>query len=210
MKKMIIFDLDGTLLNTLEDLKETLNHTLKTFDLPLVTLEQTNNFIGRGIKNLILRASNNDSRIEDMYNEFMAYYDKNYKVHTKPYDGINEVIDELKTKYKLGVISNKNGRISKLLIDYFFPNSFEFVIGDKMGFSKKPDPSSIFYIMNKYNLNKEDFIYIGDSEVDIKTIKEANINGIIVSYGFRKKELLQTMWDNTIVDKPIDILKHIN
>lgn len=209
MKKMIIFDLDGTLLNTLTTLKDTLNCALTAANLPNVSLKQTSDMIGRGIRNLILQASNNDERIDYMYDVFMDYYRENYLVNTFPYEGIVEVVNKLKEKYILGVISNKNGEISQKLIEHFFPNKFDFIIGDRMGFPRKPDPTVINYIMEKYGLTTADFIYIGDSEVDVQTIKNANLNGLVVCYGFRSEDYLRKMWDGPLLESPKEILDYV-
>ena len=193
MIKLIVFDLDGTLLDTIYDLHEAMNYVLKKYNYRLITLDMAKQNIGTGIRNFIKKSINDESNnnIDNMFNDFMDYYSKNYNNKTKLYDGIYDIVYNLKKDgYILGVISNKRYEILNNLVNDYFKDLFSFVIGDGSGFKKKPDNESILYIINRYNINKEELLYIGDSDTDIITINNSGCMGLIVSYGYRKYEEL--------------------
>ncbi len=193
MIKLIVFDLDGTLLDTIYDLHEAMNYVLKKYNYRLITLDMAKQNIGTGIRNFIKKSINDESNnnIDNMFNDFMDYYSKNYNNKTKLYDGIYDIVYSLKKDgYILGVISNKRYEILNNLVNDYFKDLFSFVIGDGSGFKKKPDNESISYIINRYNINKEELLYIGDSDTDIITINNSGCMGLIVSYGYRKYEEL--------------------
>lgn len=193
MIKLIVFDLDGTLLDTIYDLHEAMNYVLKKYNYRLITLDMAKQNIGTGIRNFIKKSINDESNnnMDNMFNDFMDYYSKNYNNKTKLYDGIYDILYNLKQDgYILGVISNKRYEILNNLVNDYFKDLFSFVIGDGSGFKKKPDNESILYIINRYNINKEELLYIGDSDTDIITINNSGCMGLIVSYGYRKYEEL--------------------
>lgn len=210
MVKGIIFDLDGTILNTLRDLHEAVNHSLKKYGYKLKELEDTKNNIGNGIRNLIIRSA--DNKLDDidlLYTGFNQYYKIHYNDYTKEYDGITDLLIYLKNKgLKLVCCTNKINYAANGLIDVHFPNLFDLVVSDGMGINKKPDTAMIDYILNKLDLNKDEIIYIGDSDVDIKTINNSNIEGIIVSYGFRDKSILSNLYNN-IIDSPKELKEYL-
>ena len=210
--KGIIFDLDGTILYTLPDLNNALNYTLPLFNHDKVTLEDTRLNIGHGIRNLILDSSNHDKdNIDNMYNTFMKYYHIHCDDNTIPYNGINELLLELKSKnYILGVITNKNIIMTEKLLNNHFNNIFDVVIGDGVGFKRKPDVESLEYIRTKFNALKDDIIYIGDSEVDFEFSKNFGCKNIIVSYGYRDKKDLEAYGINNIIDNVSDLKDEIN
>ena len=207
MVNAILFDLDGTLLNTLEDLTNAMNFAKCKFGYKENTISDTRSFIGNGIHNYILKSINYDeTHLEEIEKRFKEYYSKNCDVYTKPYDGIFEILDYLKDKdIILGVISNKAIYATETLINNHFPNYFDIIIGDGMGIAKKPQIDSLQYVSNKYNISLSNILYIGDSDVDIKTISNAKCQGIIVSYGFRDKEELLKLTDN-VYDSTEDVL----
>ncbi len=207
--KMVIFDLDGTLCDTLEDLKDACNYALNYCNLPEISLDDTRAFIGNGIKNLLLRASNAKGSIDILLKKFKEYYYENYMVHTKSYTQIEDVLYALKREgVLLGVLTNKVEDIAKNIIDHLFPNIMSFVYGEVEGRKKKPDPAFLLETIKQYHLKKEEVLYIGDSEVDIYTVINSGVDGVFVSYGFRKKEdLLQLT--NQVVDSPLELLQYI-
>lgn len=207
--KLVIFDLDGTILNTLQDLKEACNFALKRYNLLPITLEQTKSYIGNGIRNLLLLASNYNSQIDEILISFKSYYSTHYNDFTTQYEGINEVIKFCKKKdIHLGVLTNKVEDIAQRLVEEQFPNQMEFVYGEIIGRPRKPDPSFLFSIFEQYGLKKEEVLYVGDSEVDVKTSLNAGIDGVFVSYGFRSKEILSKL-TKRIVDTPLELLKYL-
>ncbi|MCR5113682.1 MAG: HAD-IA family hydrolase [Acholeplasmatales bacterium] len=201
MINAILFDLDGTLLNTLEDLMDAANFAITKFGYEKTDLQSVRKNIGNGILNLLKRTINfDDTHIDEIHNLFKLYYKDNCNNHTYPYDGIVDVLEYIKSKgIHMAVITNKAYFAAKTLIDSHFQGYFDMVLGDQMdlGLKRKPDPSMIEYYLNKYNIDKENVIYIGDSNVDIETIRNAKINGAIVSYGFRDEEELLKLTDKT-------------
>ncbi len=207
--KMVVFDLDGTLCNTLEDLYEACNYALVQCNLPKISLDQTRNFIGNGIKKLLLRASDSQGDLEELLKHFQFYYNQNFAVHTKAYSDIEEVLKYCKKKNLIvGVLTNKVETIAQKIIQTLFGNFFDFVYGEVPGRLKKPDPTFLLEIIRAYGLNSKEVLYIGDSEVDIRTTKNASIHGVFVSYGFRDKlELLQ--YTDCIAETPLDLIQYI-
>lgn len=210
--KGIFFDLDGTILYTLQDLHNALNYTLPLFNHEEISIEETRKLIGHGIRNLILDSSNHDEvNIDKMYNTFMEYYNIHCDDNTKIYSGIPELLNYLKSKgYILGVITNKNIIMTEKLLNNHFNELFDIIIGDGVGFRRKPDIESLEYIKTKYNMHKEDIIYVGDSEVDYNFAKNFGCNSIIVSYGYRDKDLLIASGANLIVDDITSLKNEIN
>ncbi len=206
----ILFDLDGTLLNTLSDLTSAMNYAKNGFGYKPNTLEDTRRYIGNGIANFIRKSTNFDEEhFDEISKRFKEYYLKNCDNNTTPYDGIYEVLDYLKSKnIKLGVISNKAIYATEILINNHFPNYFDIIIGDGMGIAKKPKPDTILYACEKLNARVCDIIYIGDSDVDIETINNSGCGGLIVSYGFRdKKDLLNKI--DRVYDTPMELLNEL-
>ena len=198
MKNAILFDLDGTIINTLEDLCCATNYALNKYGYKNITIDDTKRYIGNGNMMLIKRSVNFDlSHVNELYDEFIDYYKNNCDIYSYPYDGIHDLLIELKNNnIKLAVVTNKNGLIAQKIINKYFPNIFDLVIGDGMGFERKPKPDMINYVMKVFNINKDNIIYIGDSEVDIETANNINCDKIIVSYGFRDKNDLLKKCDD--------------
>lgn len=209
--KYIVFDLDGTLLNTLKDLNVACNYALTKYNYPTVTLLETKSFIGNGIKNLILKSlKGNDSKLEVVFDAFVDYYFKNYNVYTKPYDGIIELLDYLKNNnVRLAVVSNKNQYCLERLCEEHFKDYFEIIIGDRDDVKRKPSTDGLKLVCDKFKCNLKDLVYIGDSGVDYETVKNANCYGIYCAYGFRGREFLESINANNIVDDASEILKYL-
>lgn len=207
--KLVIFDLDGTILNTLRDLMEACNFALKKFHLPLISLEQTQRYIGHGIRNLLLSASNYSPQIDQIVKVFKSYYAIHYNDYTKKYAGIEDVFSFCRKKnIIIGVLTNKVEDIAKNLIEAHFPKTFDFVYGEVEGRARKPNPSFLLSILKQYGCRKEEALYIGDSEVDIEVCKNACIDGVFVAYGFRRKEILSGL-TKCIIDTPKELLKYM-
>lgn len=204
--KLIIFDLDGTILNTLGDLCASCNAALDEFQLPRITLEQTKSFVGNGIRDLILHASNFHEKADDILLSFKKYYSKHYNDFTTSYEGIEQVFRYCKVnEIKIGVFTNKVEDIAKNLVQAHFPSTMEFVYGEVSERPRKPDPIWLNSIIRMYGFSKEEVLYIGDSEVDIKACRNADIDGLFVSYGFRSRsQLLRET--NRIVDSALEII----
>lgn len=214
MIKGIIFDLDGTLLNTIDDLNNSINDTFKYFNLnKRNTTTLTMSQVGHGMKNFIEICFPNEDEVfvSKALEVFLDCYSKQYDKCTLPYDGIKELIDYLiKNNYKVGVNSNKNHLYTINLIKKHFPNiDLDYVSGIKKGDKIKPDPDNLIKIVKKMNLNKEEIIYVGDSPTDYKTSKNAQIKFVGVSWGYRKKEVILAAGANVVVDKPEEIMNKI-
>lgn len=207
--KMVIFDLDGTILDTLGDLNEACNYALAKYDLNLVDIATTKKFIGHGIRNLIYESSNHSPYIDDLLKEFKEYYNSHFNDYTIPYEGIYEVLNFCKDNgIIIGVYSNKvEDIVNKLCIEHF-KGYFNFAYGEVNNRKRKPDPSFLLEIINNHILMRSEVLYIGDSEVDIETCANASVDGLFVSYGFRTKESLTKLSSN-VVDKPKDIINHL-
>lgn len=207
--KLVIFDLDGTILNTLQDLCASVNAALEVMNLPHITLEQTRQFIGHGIRSLVLQASNHSEHIEDLLQRFKEYYKEHYNDFTKAYSGIEEVFRYCKkNQIHMGVLTNKVEDIAINLVETHFPNTMEFVYGEVPDRTRKPDPVFLLSVIEQYGFQKEEVVYIGDSEVDIKTCMNAGIDGIFVTYGFRSKEELMR-FSKRFVDSPLKIIDYL-
>ena len=207
--KTVIFDLDGTLLNTLDDLRDSTNFALSRFAYPERTLSEVRSFVGNGIGKLIERALPYDvttSEYDAVLAEFKAHYATNCNNKTKAYDGIYALLDHLKSNgIKLAVVSNKVDSAVKELCARYFSGYFEVAVGEKSGICRKPAPDSVFAAMQTLGAEKASTVYIGDSEVDIETAKNAGIDLIAVSWGFRDREVLASLCDAPIADDPEEI-----
>lgn len=210
MKRAIIFDLDGTLLNTIGDLNNTVNLTYKYFNINKVdSIDKTMVMVGHGIKNLVEQMFIEYPELtNEAYKKFLEIYDKEYYKTTIPYDGIKELIDNLITKgIKIGVNSNKNDSYTKKLIEIHFSNiNMDYVLGKKDNINFKPDPMGVNLILKKMNVLNSEALYIGDSPTDIKTALNANIDSASVTWGFRSKQQLIDNGAIRIINKPSEIL----
>ena len=213
MKKLAIFDLDGTLLNTIEDLGFAANHALQAHGYPTHSIASYPFFVGNGVRRLIERVLPEDARTEATIDRllvtFKEYYNDHNTDYTKPYEGIPELLSLLSSRgVAIAVASNKYQAATEKLISHFFPTlSFIAVEGQKEGVPVKPDPSIVFEILAKAKTPKADTIYIGDSGVDMETARRACVDSVGVTWGFRpEKELVENHAD-TIVNSPGDIEK---
>lgn len=210
--KGIIFDLDGTLLNTIDDLTDSVNSMLEYFGCPTHSNNEYKLKVGKGFRNLIENSfpeGTDINTIEKGLNLFVENYDNNYQNKTAPYDGINELLDKLNDMgILMGVNSNKRDDYSKSLISKFFDRiPFTVVYGERSHVGKKPDPTTALEIAQMMALGIDELLYIGDSKTDIQTAKNANIDSVGVLWGFRSLEELKKYKADYIVANPEEILK---
>lgn len=190
MKNTVLFDLDGTLVNSLEDLKDATNYTMNKLGLEQRSLDEVRTFVGNGVDMLIKRAGGNAQYDFNEASEyFREYYNENLCNKTKPYNGIVNVINVLKSKgFKLGVVTNKPQFAAEKIVNYYFNESFDVIIGaDLSKRRKKPYNDPVDAALSVINVNKNDAIFVGDSEVDIETAKNMDMSFIGVAWGFRNE-----------------------
>lgn len=209
--KGIIFDLDGTLLNTIEDLGDSMNKVLEEFKLPNFTYDEYKLKVGGGFKGLVVNSFPEDAN-EEMINKgiklFSDFYDQSYLNKTKPYKGIVDLLNIFKKSgIKLGVNSNKRNDYTNNLVQKHFKDiPFLGVYGERKGILIKPDPTSALEIAKNMNLKVEEVLYIGDSKPDILTAKNAGMDSVGVLWGFRDRQELEKYGASFIVESPKEIL----
>ena len=194
-KKLFIFDLDGTLLDTIDDLHVSVNATLSHFGYPNRTKAEVLSFVGNGyvpLLTLALPKSVCEEHFEEVVSYFKTYYAAHSREKTRPFAGVDILLDELhKAGGLLAVLSNKGDAQVKELVEYYFGNRFEVVLGERTGIRKKPYPDSVEETLKILNVDKANAVYIGDSEVDVQTAKNAGIDCVCVDWGFRTKSCLE-------------------
>lgn len=215
MIKLIVFDLDGTLLNSIGDLAVSSNTILKKFGYPEHDVSEYCYMVGDGIPKLIERALPESARIpqvlEPFEKEFLAYYALHKAEQTKPYPGIVEMLERLlEHGIMLAVASNKEHRLTEELVaTYFGTDVFSCVSGKRSGVPPKPDPAVVDAIIRSAGVKKEEVIYVGDTSVDMFTARNCGVLAIGVSWGFRTRQELQESGANEIIDLPEELLRHI-
>ena len=194
--KLIIFDMDGTILDTLADLANAINHTLKHFGYPTRSQCEVRSFLGNGSRYLVEHALPADKAVvAELVDQILAYYSAYYKEHcaiyTKPYAGILELLAKLREQKRLiAVVSNKPDFGVQALCQCHFPGLFHFACGERVGIRRKPAPDSVKEVLRTLQIQPNEAVYIGDSEVDIATAKNAGLDAVIVTWGFRDKDQL--------------------
>ncbi len=211
-KKTVIFDLDGTLLDTLDDLKNSVNHAMRIVHLEKKSLAEVRSFVGNGIVRLIEQCVPG-GQSNPKFQNALSFFKEHYMVHcndcTKPYDGIMEVLKLLKEKgYGLAIVSNKADPAVKELNEIYFRDLIEVAIGENeaAGIRKKPAPDTVFAALEALGSKVEDAVYVGDSEVDIETAKQAGMDLIACSWGFRDRDVLLDLGVENLADQPMEIL----
>ena len=187
MKIGILWDLDGTLLNTLEDLMDGVNYALAHFGLPPRTLEEVRQFVGNGAANLIIRAVDGRAETQAVLETFRTYYNAHCQIKTGPYPGILEALACLKEKYPMAIVSNKPDSAVKPLCEQYFPGIY--ALGERSDCPRKPAPDMVYKAMA--DIGVETCIYVGDSEVDVETAKNAGVKCLSVLWGFRDKDVIE-------------------
>lgn len=212
MKKNVIFDLDGTLLNTLEDLADSCNETLRLMNFPPREISEVKNFVGNGIAKLMERAlpPGEEKKSDEAASLMKKIYAENCMKKTKPYDGIRELLDELfLRKIKIAVVSNKPDLQVKHLTEFYFSGRIltENALGDADGRKRKPSPDSLLFVMKKFRAEKNETLYAGDSDVDVETAKNAGVDCASAVWGFRSEKFLLAHGAKIIVQNPLEILE---
>lgn len=215
MKKTVIFDLDGTLLNTLDDLADSTNYALAKFGYPTRTIEEVRQFVGNGVAKLIERAipeGKNNPNFEKCLSIFKENYAQNMYNKTAPYNGIIEMLSNLKSKgIKIAVVSNKFDLAVKELCKKYFEGFIDFAAGENeaQGIKKKPAPDTVISVLNEFNFAPKDAVYVGDSDVDIMTAKNSKMPCISVTWGFRDEKFLLENGATILINAPSEIYNHL-
>ena len=216
--KTLIFDLDGTILDTLQDLKNAVNHALNFYNLPEKDLEFVRKAIGNGTTVLIQRCTPSCLSGEErnkVFNTFKSYYLEHYVDCTKPYEGIKEMLTKLKGKVTLAVVSNKDNDLTNKIINKEYHGLFDIIQGSYLDHPKKPDPYLINKIIKENNLDRDNCLYIGDTNIDKESATNAGLPYLLVNYGYRTKEELEKMCPNDTTLSSVNelynqLLKRVN
>ena len=212
MKKLVIFDLDGTLLDTIADLAESANHTLKQLGYPTRDVETIRTFVGNGVNKLLFRALPDEEKTEEnmmrMRTHFVPYYDAHNADLSAPYPGIVALLEELQAKgLRMAAASNKYQEATVKLVKHYFPMiDFVEVLGQREGINVKPDPTIVFDILQKAGVSKEETLYVGDSGVDMQTAINAGVDAIGVTWGFRPRTELEDFQPMGLIDQAEELL----
>lgn len=211
--KAAVFDLDGTLLNTIDDLAWATNYTLKQFNMPTYTVDEVRQMVGNGVAKLIRDAVPEDTD-DATYQQILACFKEHYADHsldnTVPYPGILDAIDILKAAgVKCAVVSNKPNFAIADLMKNFFPGRFDFALGQRDDLKRKPNAEPVHYALAQIGVNPKDAVYIGDSEVDVKTAQNSNMPCISVTWGFRDRDTLLAAGATTLVDTADELVQKI-
>lgn len=207
----VIFDLDGTLLNTLEDLTDSVNVVLTRHGMETHSIDAIRSFVGNGIDILIERAvpsGRNNENYHEILAEFKEYYSRHCNDKTKPYDGVLEMLCRLKERgYRMGIVSNKADFAVKTLNELYFAEYVDVAIGAAEGRKKKPAPDAVMAALSELKSSIEESVYIGDSEVDVATAANCKMDCICVEWGFRDRKELVLAGAGDIVLTPSEILQ---
>lgn len=209
-RKVIIWDLDGTLMDTLQDLYLATNHALRAFGMPERSLDEVRCFVGNGVRRLIqLAVPQGDSNplFEDVFKEFKAYYVEHCQDNTDLYPGIADTLQALKEAgYRMAVVSNKLQTGVDELHKEYFSQYIDVAIGERQGISRKPAPDMVVQALQELGADKEEAVYIGDSDVDIMTARNSGLPCISVLWGFRDRDFLLEHGATTFAQQPRDII----
>ena len=208
-KDTVIFDLDGTLLNTLDDLRDSVNAVMKKYGYPQHSLEQIRTFVGNGIGKLMERSvpgGRENEQFEQAFADFKSYYTDHCQIKTKPYDGVVDLMKCLSEQgFKLAIVSNKNDAAVKELNEIYFSRYTNAAIGERKGVRRKPALDSVYAALDQLGSDIEKAVYIGDSDVDYETAVHCGMDCILVSWGFRDRELLESFDGAVVVDRCAEI-----
>jgi phosphoglycolate phosphatase len=210
--KGIIFDLDGTLVNSLEDISDAMNNVLTNLNYPTHTYDAYQYFIGSGLRNLVSKAlpasNNSENEIEVCFENMIAEYREICTLKTKPYAGIVDLLDDLVSRdIKLAVFSNKADELTKKIASEIFPDYFNTAVGLSTEALKKPNPFEAIEISKNWKLKTEEIIFIGDSDIDMLTATNANMFPLGVSWGYRTEEELIASGAKLVINTPSDLIE---
>lgn len=211
MIKALIFDLDGTLLDSLSDITNCVNYALEFHHQKLKSRNEVKKALGYGARSLLNDLVDDKSLLDEILNTYINYYKENQNKTTIPFDGIVDALNVFKNKYnfKLGIVSNKTDSIVKDLNKNIFNNMFEVAIGEQAGYLLKPEPDLLELACFSLNVDKSEVLFFGDTEVDLKTAQNANIKSIFVNWGFREYNDIKNIPHYSVANKPSDLVNTV-
>lgn len=215
MKKLVVFDLDGTLVDSITDLGNAVNFALEKHNLPLHPMSDYYTFVGNGMEDLVRRSMGKLGTDNELYLKVRTDFDEHYNAHsndnTIAYEGVREVLESLKLKgIKTAVLTNKGQRFVGDILKKCFPDfTFDVFYGQRDGVERKPHPQAFELLLKELETEKEDCLYIGDSEVDVKTAANAGVELVAVSWGYRSVETIKEAGAKIIVNTPKEILNYV-
>lgn len=212
MKKLVLFDLDGTLIDTLEDLSEAVNHALELRGLPLHTIDEYRGMVGHGVRNLVQQAlpeGTSDSLVDTALADFKAYYQAHIDVHTHPYPGMPELLADLQARgVRLAIASNKFQEGTEYLVQKLFPGiDFVAIMGNQPGMPLKPSPEIVQEVLSKADVPTSDAILVGDSPTDMRTAANGGIEALAVTWGYRTAEELTAAFPGVTLINSVPALR---
>ncbi len=210
MKTTVIFDLDGTLMNTLDDICDSTNYALACCGFPARTFNEVRAFVGNGIRLLIERAvpaNTAKEKVDEVFNIFKSYYLTHSKIKTAPSPGVVDLLKTLKAKgFKTAIVSNKIQAGVDELVEEMFKGLVDVAVGERAGYKTKPDPDLVNIAIDALKIDKKDAVYVGDSDVDVLTAKNSDLDMVAVTWGFRDKDFLIEHGATTFIDTPDQLL----
>ncbi|WP_028828518.1 HAD family hydrolase [Proteocatella sphenisci] len=215
MKKLAIFDLDGTLVSSLKDITKSINEAFEYFEINSITEEQCMNALGHGARSLVIKCleyagynTESKTELEEIINKYNQTYGNSSNSNTIPFDGILDMLKNIRIAgYKTAIVSNKPHAFTLKMSEDLFSGLIDLTFGQSELFPKKPDPSIIYHTLSKLGFDKCDSIYIGDSDVDVMTAKNSGLSSIAVSWGYRSRDILESSSPDYIVDSVEDLEK---
>lgn len=215
MKKLVVFDLDGTLVDSIADLGNAVNFALKEYNLPLHPMDDYYGFVGNGMEDLVRRSMGESGGNNELYfkvrKEFDGYYHAHCNDKTVAYKGVAELLDELKSKgIKTAVLTNKAQQYVGGILNKCFPShSFAAFYGQREGIARKPSSQGFELLLKELGFSKSDTLFVGDSEVDVKTAVNADVDLVAVSWGYRSEDVIRGAGASVIVSEPNEILRYV-
>lgn len=207
--KLAIFDLDGTILDTVEDLAASVNAALTASGFPERSVEDVRRFVGNGIRRTLELAApegTSPTAVDRLYRDFTDHYRVHNADRTRPYDGIPELVASLREAgMKTAVVSNKVDSAVKALCERFFPGQFDLAVGERDGVPRKPSPEGVREVLDTLGVAPQEAVYIGDSEVDIQTARNAGLDEVLVAWGFKGRAFLERQGAKRVADSPAEI-----
>ena len=211
MKKAILFDMDGTIMYTLDDLTESVNYALEKLGYKKRRVDEVKSFVGDGIKKLMERALPDDKvKLEEAYKIMLDYYHLHAMDESRPYEGVLYVLNELKKKdIKIGIVTNKNQKAAEGIVEKYFSGIIDTVVGAQKFRKLKPDPEPMLLALKKLGIAREDVIFVGDSEVDIKTAQNAGVSFLGAAWGYKEESFLRENGAERIIKNISEIFEYL-